>query len=118
MPRPSPALAAAIAAALLSGCAVVTVGGAVVGAAVSVTGAVVSTGVELTGKAIGAGIDAMKDDDKPADTSGIKVKVTEKPASAPQPAASAASAPEPPASSAPVAPGGQIEPKPLPPPGG
>ena len=111
-------LSLAIACGLLGGCAVVTVGGAVVGAAVSVTGAVVSTGVELTGKAIGAGIDAMKDDDKPADTSGIKVKVTEKPASAPQPAASAASAPEPPASSAPVAPGGQIEPKPQPPPGG
>ena len=101
-------LSLAIACGLLGGCAVVTVGGAVVGAAVSVTGAVVSTGVELTGKAIGAGIDAMKDDDKPADSSGITVKVTEKPASAPQP----------PASSAPVAPGGQIEPKPLPPPGG
>lgn len=118
MPRRLKHLALALASALLGGCAVVTVGGAVVGAAVSVTGAVVSTGVELTGKAIGAGIDAIRDDDKPVDTSGIKVKVTEKPASAPQTAASAASAPQVPASSAPVAPGGQIEPKPLPPSGG
>ncbi len=96
-------LALAVACALLSGCAVVTVGGAVVGAAISVTGAVVSTGVELTGKAIGAGIDAMKDDAKPSDASGVTVKMTEKPASAPQPAASAASAPEKPASEPPSA---------------
>ena len=41
----------------LSGCAVVTVAGAVAGAAISVTGAVVSTGVTLTGKVIGKAID-------------------------------------------------------------
>lgn len=103
MPRRPHHVALALASALLGGCAVVTVGGAVVGAAVSVTGAVVSTGVELTGKAIGAGIDAMKDDDKPANPSGITVKVSEKPASAPPPAASAASAPEKPASDPPPA---------------
>ena len=45
--------------ALLDGCAVAMVGGAVVAGAVSVTSAVVVTGVELTGKAVGAGIDAM-----------------------------------------------------------
>lgn len=44
----------------LSGCAVVDVAGAAVGAAIRVTGAVVSTGVELTGKAIGAGVDAAR----------------------------------------------------------
>lgn len=103
MPRCPSRLALPLVGALLGGCAVVTVGGAVVGAAVSVTGAVVSTGVELTGKAIGAGIDAMKDDDKPANPSGVTVKVTEKPASAPQPAASAASAPDKPASEPPPA---------------
>ncbi len=88
----------------LSGCAVVSVGGAVVGAAISVTGAVVSTGVELTGKAIGAGIDALSSDDAP-DSSGIVIKHTERPASAPAPAAS----------SSPVAPGGGVAPRPLPP---
>jgi hypothetical protein len=46
--------------ATLSGCAVVDVAGAAVGAAIRVTGAVVSTGVELTGKAIGAGVDAAR----------------------------------------------------------
>lgn len=45
--------------ALLSGCAVISVAGAVAGAAISVTGAVVSTGIEVTGKVIGAGIDAV-----------------------------------------------------------
>ena len=51
--------------ALLSGCAVVSVAGAVAGAAISVTGAVVSTGVEVTGKVIGAGIDAVSPSKKP-----------------------------------------------------
>ncbi len=59
------ALAGLAAAASLSGCAVVSVGGAVVGAAISVTGAVVSTGVEVTGKVIGAGIDAVTPSKKP-----------------------------------------------------
>lgn len=53
--------------ALLGGCAVVSVAGAVAGAAISVTGAVVSTGVELTGKAIGAGIDAVSPSKSPED---------------------------------------------------
>ncbi|HEU4458590.1 MAG TPA: hypothetical protein VFR90_05665 [Methylibium sp.] len=48
----------------LGGCAVVSVAGAVAGAAISVTGAVVSTGVEVTGKVIGAGIDAATSDDE------------------------------------------------------
>lgn len=48
-----------LAAGFLPACAVVTVTGAVVGAAVSVTGAVVSTGVKVTGKAVGAAIDAV-----------------------------------------------------------
>lgn len=52
---------------LTSGCAVVSVAGAVAGAAISVTGAVVSTGVTVTGKVIGAGIDAVSSDDKPED---------------------------------------------------
>lgn len=51
---------AALLLATLSGCAVVDVAGAAVGAAIRVTGAVVSTGVELTGKAIGAGVDAAR----------------------------------------------------------
>lgn len=48
----------------LGGCAVVTVGGAVVGAAVSVTGAVVSTGVKVTGKVVEKTIDAVTPDSK------------------------------------------------------
>lgn len=59
------ALAGLGAAILLSGCAVVSVAGAVAGAAISVTGAVVSTGVEVTGKVIGAGIDAVSPSKKP-----------------------------------------------------
>ncbi|MEO6407387.1 MAG: hypothetical protein ABIO45_01370 [Burkholderiaceae bacterium] len=39
---------------LLPGCAVVTVTGAVAGAAIGVAGAVVSTGVTVAGKAVGA----------------------------------------------------------------
>lgn len=50
-------------AALVGGCAVVTVTGAVVGAAVSVTGAVVSTGVEVTGKVVGKAVDAVVDEE-------------------------------------------------------
>jgi phosphotransferase system glucose/maltose/N-acetylglucosamine-specific IIC component len=45
--------------AALSGCGVVTVVGAVAGAAVSVTGAVVSTGVKVTGKVIEKTIDVV-----------------------------------------------------------
>ena len=47
----------------LGGCAVVTVVGAVAGAAIDVTAAVVTTGVKVTGKAISAAI--PDDDDKP-----------------------------------------------------
>ena len=43
----------------LHGCAVVTVAGAVAGAAVSVGGAVVSTGVKVTGKVVEKTIDAV-----------------------------------------------------------
>jgi hypothetical protein len=43
----------------LQGCAVVTVAGAVAGAAVSVGGAVVSTGVKVTGKVVEKTIDAV-----------------------------------------------------------
>jgi hypothetical protein len=46
-------------AALLSGCAVVSVAGAAAGAAISVTGAVVSTGVKVTGKVIEKTIDVV-----------------------------------------------------------
>lgn len=42
-----------------SGCAVVTVAGAVAGAAISVTGAVVSTGVKVTGKVIEKTVDLV-----------------------------------------------------------
>lgn len=59
-PIPPRSALAALVAVALSGCAVVDVAGAAVGAAIRVTGAVVGTGVELTGKAIGAGIDAAK----------------------------------------------------------
>ena len=43
----------------LPGCAVVTVAGAVAGAAISVGGAVVSTGVKVTGKVIEKTVDAV-----------------------------------------------------------
>jgi hypothetical protein len=43
----------------LSGCGVITVVGAVAGAAISVTGAVVSTGVKVTGKVIEKTIDVV-----------------------------------------------------------
>ena len=49
----------------LQGCAVVTVAGAVAGAAIAVTGAVVSTGVKVTGKVIEKTVDAMTPDTKP-----------------------------------------------------
>lgn len=53
---------------LVTSCAVVTVAGAVAGAAVSVTGAVVSTTVSVTGKVIEAAIpDGDDDDDKKKD---------------------------------------------------
>ncbi|MFN3297128.1 hypothetical protein [Caldimonas sp.] len=48
---------------LLSGCAVVTVAGAVAGAAISVTGAVVSTGIRVTGAVVEAGVDAVAGSD-------------------------------------------------------
>lgn len=58
--KPAVALVALVAAATTtSGCAVVGVAGAAVGAVISVGASVVSSGVEVTGKAIGAGIDAM-----------------------------------------------------------
>lgn len=44
---------------VLPGCAVVTVAGAVAGAAISVGGAVVSTGVKVTGKVIEKTVDAV-----------------------------------------------------------
>lgn len=52
---------------MLHGCAVVSVAGAVAGAAVSVTGAVVSTGVKVTGKVIGTTIDAVTPDSDEAE---------------------------------------------------
>jgi hypothetical protein len=55
-------LLAAAALATLSGCAVVTVAGAAVGAAVTVAGAVVSTGVKVTGAAVGAAVDVVTPD--------------------------------------------------------
>lgn len=48
----------------LPACAVITVGGAAVGAAISVTGAVVSTGIKVGGKAVGAAIDAVSPEKK------------------------------------------------------
>jgi hypothetical protein len=48
---------------LLPGCAVVTVAGAVAGAAISVGGAVVSTGVKVTGAVVEAAIDDDDDED-------------------------------------------------------
>jgi hypothetical protein len=50
------------AAALLGGCAVVSVAGAAAGAAISVGGAVVSTGVSVTGKVVEKTIDAVTPD--------------------------------------------------------
>ena len=61
---PAAALSAALA--VLPGCAVVSVAGAVGGAAISVTGAVVSTGVKVTGKVIEKAIDGVTPDAKPA----------------------------------------------------
>ena len=52
-------IAAALLVTPLSGCAVVSIAGAVAGAAISVTGAVVSTGVSITGKVIGKTIDVI-----------------------------------------------------------
>ena len=46
----------------LPGCAVVTVAGAVAGAAISVGGAVVSTGVKVTGKVVEKTIDVVTPD--------------------------------------------------------
>ena len=63
---PAAALSAAFALAVLPGCAVVTVAGAVAGAAISVTGAVLSTGVKVTGKVIEKTIDVVTPDTKPA----------------------------------------------------
>jgi uncharacterized lipoprotein YajG len=59
-----PLLALLAAPLLLSGCAVVSVAGAVAGAAISVTGAVVSTGVSVTGKVIEKSVDAVAGDDE------------------------------------------------------
>ena len=59
-------LTSMLALAVLPGCAVVTVAGAVAGAAISVTGAVVSTGVKVTGKVIEKTIDIATPDAKPA----------------------------------------------------
>ena len=60
------ALAVVVASTLLIGaCAVVTVAGAVAGAAISVTGAVVSTGVKVTGKVIEKTIDVVTPDSTP-----------------------------------------------------
>ncbi|MFN0183799.1 MAG: hypothetical protein ACKVQR_08285 [Aquabacterium sp.] len=47
---------------LLSGCAVVSVAGAVAGAAVSVGGAVVSSTVTVGGKVVGAAVDVVTSD--------------------------------------------------------
>jgi hypothetical protein len=58
--RPRLLLVLSLAASLLgSGCAVVTVAGAVTGAAISVGGAVISTGVKVTGKVIEKTADAV-----------------------------------------------------------
>ena len=63
---PAAALSATLTLAVLPGCAVVSVAGAVAGAAISVTGAVVSTGVKVTGKVIEKTIDVVTPDAKPA----------------------------------------------------
>lgn len=52
---------------MLSGCAVVSVAGAVAGATISVAGAVVSTGVKVGGKVIEKTIDAVGPDDAKTD---------------------------------------------------
>lgn len=44
----------------LSGCAVVTVAGAVAGAAITVTATVVTTTVKVAGQAVGAVVDAVR----------------------------------------------------------
>jgi PBP1b-binding outer membrane lipoprotein LpoB len=59
-------LAAALACLVLQGCAVVSVGASVVGAAVEVTGAVVATTVRVTGKVVEKTIDAVSDPPAPA----------------------------------------------------
>ena len=46
----------------LGGCAVVSLGASVAGAAIDVTSAVVVTGVKVTGKVAGAAIDAVTPD--------------------------------------------------------
>lgn len=48
----------------LGGCAVVSVAGAVAGAAISVAGAVVSTGVTVTGKVVTKTIDVLTPEPK------------------------------------------------------
>jgi hypothetical protein len=64
MPRPfAIALLALLA---LPGCAVVTVAGAVAGAAIDVGGAVVSTTVKVTGKVVEKTIDAVTPAPDPA----------------------------------------------------
>ena len=55
-----------LAAALLPGCAVVSIAAGVTGAAISVAGAVVSTGVKVTGKVIEKTIDIAVPDAKAA----------------------------------------------------
>lgn len=50
----------------LQGCAVVTIGAAVAGAALTVGGAVVGAGVKVTGKVIEKTIDAVTPDAAPA----------------------------------------------------
>jgi len=59
MNRPRLVLACLGFAALLGGCAVVSVAGSVVGAAVDVTSAVVTTTVKVTGKVVEKTIDAV-----------------------------------------------------------
>ena len=55
-----------LAVALLPGCAVVSIAGAVAGTAISVAGAVVSTGVKVSGKVIEKTIDIAVPDRKAA----------------------------------------------------
>ncbi len=50
----------------MSGCAVITVAGAVAGAAISVGGAVVSTGVKVTGKVIEKTVDVVTPSSSPS----------------------------------------------------
>ena len=52
-------LCLALGAALLPGCAVVTIAGAATGAVIGVAGAVVSTGVKVTGKVVEKTIDVV-----------------------------------------------------------